>query len=74
MSLEATDDIANFYGGQELMKNEIKMLEEKIKEIEKVTASDIKKMAKTIFKTNNFNLAMIGPFKDDSRFLKLLGF
>ncbi|HAX65021.1 TPA: hypothetical protein DCX66_00930, partial [Candidatus Nomurabacteria bacterium] len=58
MSLEATDDIANFYGGQELMKGEIKTLEEKIKEVKKVTPTDIQKMAKIIFKTKNLNLAI----------------
>jgi len=74
MSLEATDDIASFYGGQELMKNKIKTLEEKIKEIQKVTASDIEKMAKTIFKTKNLNLALIGPFKDGVEFKEILKF
>ncbi|MFA5773098.1 MAG: pitrilysin family protein [Candidatus Paceibacterota bacterium] len=74
MSLEATDDIANFYGGQELMKNEIKTLEEKIKEIKKVTANNIQKMAKTIFKTKNLNLAIIGPLKDNSKFKEILKF
>ena len=74
MSLEATDDIANFYGGQELMKNEIKSLEEKIKEIKKVTSSDIQKMAKLIFKSKNLNLAIIGPFKNGSQFENILKF
>lgn len=74
MSLEATDDIANFYGGQELMKKEIKNLEEKIKEIKKVKAVDIQKMAKTIFKNKNLNLAIIGPFKDGSKFKEILEF
>jgi len=74
MSLEATDDIANFYGGQELMKNEIKTLEEKIKDIQKVRATDIQKVAKTIFKTNNLNLAIVGPFKDNQEFKKILKF
>jgi len=74
MSLEATDDIANFYGGQELMKNEIKSLEEKIKEIKKVTSADIQKMAKIIFKNKNLNLAIIGPFKNDANFKEILKF
>lgn len=74
MSLEATDDIANFYGSQELMKNEIKTLEEKIKEIKKVTPTDIQKMAKIIFKTKNLNLAIIGPYKDKSQFESILKF
>ncbi|MBK5215373.1 MAG: insulinase family protein [Candidatus Pacebacteria bacterium] len=74
MSLEATDDIANFYGGQELMKGEIKTLEDKIKEIKKVTSNDIQKMAKIIFKNKNLNLAIIGPFKNKSNFEKILKF
>ncbi len=74
MSLESTDDVANFYGGQELLKKEIKTLEEKIKEIKKVTAADIQKMAKLIFKTNNLNLAVIGPYKDKEQFTKILHF
>ena len=74
MSLEATDDIANFYGGQELLKKEIKTLEEKIKEIKKVTAIDIQRMAKTIFKTKNLNLAIIGPYKDKTIFEDILKF
>ncbi len=74
MSLEATDDIANYYGSQELMKREIKTLEEKIKEIKKVTVLDIQKMAKIIFKTKNLNLAIIGPYKENTPFLDVLKF
>jgi len=74
MSLESTDDIANFYGGQELMKNEVKTLEEKIKEINSVTPEDIQKIAKTIFKTKNLNLALIGPYKENKEFEKILKF
>jgi predicted Zn-dependent peptidase len=74
MSLEATDDIANFYGGQELLKNEIKTLEDKIKEIKKVTPDDIQKMAKVIFKTQNLNLAVIGPYKENGKFEEILKF
>jgi len=74
MSLEATDDIANFYGGQELMKKEIKDLEEKIKEIKKVTVVDIQKMAKLLFKNKSLNLAMIGPYKDKDNFARILKF
>lgn len=74
MSLESTDDIANFYGNQELIKGEIKTLDEKIKNIKKVTSSDIKKMAKLIFQTKHLNLAVIGPFKDKNPFADILKF
>jgi len=74
LSLEASDDIANFYGGQELTRREIKTLEEKIKEINKVTVDDIQKIAKVIFKEKNLNLAIIGPYKEDKKFKEILRF
>lgn len=75
LSLESTDDIANFYGGQELLKKNIKTANEKAKQIRSVTREQIQALAKEIFKTNKLNLAMIGPFdekKDQSRFSKIL--
>ncbi|MEK7105818.1 MAG: insulinase family protein, partial [Patescibacteria group bacterium] len=74
LALEATDDIANFYGTQELMKGEIKTLDQKIKDINAVTGADIMKVAKTIFQTKHLNLALIGPFKDKVSFSKILKF
>lgn len=74
LSLEATDDIANFYGSQELMKGEIKTLNEKIASINKVTSTDIQKMANLIFKNDKINLSLIGPFKDGAKFMPILKF
>jgi len=74
LSLESSDDIANFYGGQELLKKEIKNAEEKAKEIRKVTADQIQKVAKDIFNDKKLNLAIIGPFKNKAKFSKILKF
>ena len=74
LSLESTDDIANFYGGQELLKREIKEATEKAEEIRKVTASQIQTLAQNIFVNKKLNLALIGPFKDSAQFLKILKF
>ncbi len=74
LTLESSDDIANFYGGQELLKRELKNSEDKAKEIRKVTASQIHALAKDIFKNEKLNLALIGPFKDKNKFLKILKF
>ena len=70
LSLESSDDIANFYGGQELLKREIKSAEEKAKQIRKVTAKQVQSLASTIFKDKKLNLALIGPFKNQAKFLK----
>jgi predicted Zn-dependent peptidase len=74
LGLESSDDIANFYGGQELLKRELKSAEEKAREIRKVTAEQIQNLAKDIFKNEKLNLALIGPFKDNAQFLKILKF
>jgi predicted Zn-dependent peptidase len=77
LTLESSDDIANFYGGQELLKREIKSAEEKALEIRKVTARQIQTLAKNIFKNKRLNLALIGPFKakqNEAKFLKILKF
>jgi len=77
LSLESSDDIANFYGGQELLKREIKKAEDKAKEIRKVTANQIQTMAEDIFQDKKLNLALIGPFQKEqekANFLKILKF
>jgi predicted Zn-dependent peptidase len=72
LSLEATDDIANFYGIQELLKGEMKTIEEKAREIEKVTSKDIQKIAREIFTKKHLNLTLIGPHSEKAGFIKIL--
>jgi predicted Zn-dependent peptidase len=74
LSLESSDDIANFYGGQELLKKELKNAEDKAAEVRKVTAKQIQDLAKDIFRNAKLNLALIGPFKDKEKFFKILKF
>jgi predicted Zn-dependent peptidase len=74
LSLESSDDIANFYGGQEILKRELHNAEHKAKEIRATTANQIQNLAKDIFRNNKLNLALIGPFKEKARFLKILKF
>jgi predicted Zn-dependent peptidase len=73
-SLESTDDVANFFGGQELLKGEILTPKEKIAKIKQVTALDLQRVANQTFKEDRLNLALIGPFKDSKKLLKSLKF
>ncbi len=41
-------------------------------EIDKVTAKDVQKVAKDLFQSKKLTLAIIGPYKDESKFKKLL--
>ncbi len=72
--LETSDEWADYFGFQELMREEILKPTEKIKKIREVTVSDIKRVLKQIMKPEKLNLAMIGPHekKDEDRFKKLM--
>lgn len=70
--LESSDAQASFYAGQELLENRILTPEEVFKKIDKVSQSDILKVARDIFQPQKLNLALIGPFKDKDRFEKIL--
>lgn len=74
LELELSPGVASFLGHQELLWEEIKLLEKQIKEIEKVTSDDINRVAKKIFVKEHLNLAVVGPFTDKEKFIKLLKF
>jgi predicted Zn-dependent peptidase len=72
LQLESSDNVASWYGQQIIYKDDLTSPEEFIKKIKKVTSQDIKKIARKIFVEKNLNLAIIGPFKDEKIFQKLL--
>jgi len=70
--LEASDAQASFYGAQELLEKRILTPEEIYKEVDKVSQTDIQKLARDVFQPQKLNLALIGPFKDKKIFEKIL--
>jgi predicted Zn-dependent peptidase len=72
LTLESSDAQASFYGIQELLEKKILTPEKIINIVDKITTNDILKVAKDIFRPEKLNLALIGPFKDKSKFEKLL--
>ena len=72
LGIETSDELASFYGFQEILKREILKPEEVIKKIRAVIANDVLEVAKDIFKLEKLNLAIIGPYKDQKRFASLL--
>ena len=74
LGLESSDSIAEYLGGQEVLNRPLKTPEEVIKEIRKVTAKDILKVAKKIFVEKNLNLAIVGPKQDEQKLKSLLKF
>jgi len=72
LALENSSAIASWYGTQQLLIGKTKTPEQRICDIMKVTKEDVNRVAKNIFKTSKINLALIGPFKDEKEFKKLL--
>ncbi|NTW22908.1 insulinase family protein [Candidatus Falkowbacteria bacterium] len=85
LALESSDDLGEWYARQAVMKltqertgqvSRAKLYspEEFFKKIDAVTAADIKRVAKSVFVADKLNLAIIGPYKNEAEFKKLLKF
>lgn len=72
LELEDTKNVATRYGLDELVEKRIIWEDEIIEKIKKVTQEDILRVAKEIFVNHGLNLAVIGPFKESSKFERLL--
>lgn len=72
LSLESSDALASFYAGQELLTNKILTLKEECAKIDKVKASEVRLLAKKIFRKDGLNLAVIGPHKNENELQKLM--
>ena len=72
LGLEASDDVAEFLGGQERLENQILSPEEILKHLDSVTSSQIQSVAREMFVPEKMNLALVGPFSDKKKFAELL--
>ncbi len=63
LALENSSAVASFYGQQALLTDIIKTPEEKLKEIQKVTLADIKKVANEILDNKKMSIATISAIK-----------
>lgn len=72
MNLETTDSLAEFYVGQEVSAGKLKRPQELEKEIRKVTAEDVMKVAKDIFRNDKLNLAIVGNISNPKAIKRVL--
>lgn len=71
LNTETSDSLGYFYGIQEIMDMPLSSPEDVAKKIKAVTPEEVRDVARKIFKNNRLNLALIGPFKNES-FLGIL--
>lgn len=60
IALEGSDEVASFFGSQEIMVGKIKTPDEILARIDKVTNADIKRVAAALFKPSQLYAACIG--------------
>jgi predicted Zn-dependent peptidase len=72
LQLETSDDIAVFFGAEEIISAKVLTPEEVLQEIKKVTAEEIKSLAGEVFQKNKLNLAAIGPEFDEKALRSVL--
>ena len=72
LRMEDTRSVAMWQGGQEILLNRVSTVDEVVKAIDAVTLDDVNRVAGDIVKEDRLNLAIVGPFRSDRRFLKLL--
>jgi predicted Zn-dependent peptidase len=72
MSLEGSDEVAEYLVSQETLRGKIDLPHDKMKQVDAVTAKDVLRVAKDIFVDKKLNLVVIGPHTNKTRLGKLL--
>lgn len=74
LKTENVHNVASYYGEQLLLLNKIETYEKYLQIIDKVSLSDIKKVADKLLQSSKLKLALIGPVKKKDELLKILKF
>lgn len=74
LDLEDSKSVAALFATTEILEGRVRTPEEIMRKIDQVTIDEIQKVAFDIFRKETLNLAIIGPYKEEERFKKLLKF
>ncbi len=72
LGLETPMALAQRAGDQLLMLGEIEPIESVVEKLRGVTADDVQRVAKLIFREGNYSMAVVGPGADEAELAKLL--
>ncbi len=62
LGLETSDDLASFYGGQEILSREALSPAALADRIKKVSAEDVRAVARAVIREKGLNFAVVGPY------------
>ncbi|MBT4517035.1 MAG: insulinase family protein [Candidatus Komeilibacteria bacterium] len=72
LKMESSSAQLNFLISQEAIGRPIKSLDDKLKELDKISLKQINNLASKIIDWSQSNLAIIGPFKNKNKFVNIL--
>ena len=74
LGLENSSALAERCAYQQLTQGKITSPKETFAKVDRVEAGEIQNLARKFFKTNQLNLSLVGPFRSEEKFKKLLKF
>ena len=72
LRMEDSRSVAMWMGAQEALTDRVRTIDEVVDVIDSVTTADIARVAGDLIREDKLNLAVVGPYRSESRFLKLL--
>lgn len=72
LGLETADELASFYGEQEVLRQAPLPPDAIVDRINGITAAEVRAAARGVFKDRGLNLAVIGPYRNEAPFKKIL--
>jgi predicted Zn-dependent peptidase len=72
LRMEDTRAVASWLGGQELLRREILTVDEVLEIVDGVSSQSLQRIAQELWQPAAFRLAVVGPFRSETRFQKLL--
>ncbi len=72
LGVETSDELASFYGGQEIIARKLERPEAVARKVARVGADDVRRVARELFRNPMLSLSAIGPYRTGAAFSKLL--
>ena len=72
LRMEDTRAVAAWAGAQELLHDRVLTVDDVVERVNGVTGEDIERVANQYLVSENLNLAVVGPYRSDAQFRRLL--
>jgi predicted Zn-dependent peptidase len=72
LSMEDTHSVAGWFGRQEALRQPLLTVDDVTAQVDAVSATDVHRVARDLFRPEWLNLSVVGPFKSDGKFVQAL--